>query len=184
MKTILKYFFQGTLVSVPLVVTVYVIYEVFIALDGLIPLDIPGLGILIILGALVLIGFITNHLVSDRLRNWFERLIKKAPLINLIYTAVKDVLSALVGEKRSFNKPVLVQLGSEPEVRRIGFVTDASLAQLAGLGDEYVSVYCPHSYNISGNIYLVKRDRIEKLSLPAADVMKYLVSAGVTRIEK
>lgn len=184
MKTIIKYFLQGTLVSVPLLVTIYVIYELFVRLDGLIPLEVPGLGLLIIVGALVAIGFIANHFISDRIQTWFERMIKKAPLINLIYTAVKDVLSALVGEKRSFSKPVLVQLGSEPEVRRIGFVTDKSFAQLAGLGEEYMSVYCPHSYNISGNIYLVRRDRIEKLDLPASDVMKYLVSAGVTRIEK
>lgn len=184
MRAILKYFLQGLLVTVPLVVTLYVIYEVFVILDGLIPLEIPGLGILIILVGLVLIGFIANHLISDRIRAWFEKTIRKAPLINLIYTAVKDVLSALVGEKRSFNKPVLVQLGSEPEVRRIGFVTDKSFAKLSGLGEEYISVYCPHSYNISGNIYVVKRDRVEALSLPPADVMKYLVSAGVTRIEK
>lgn len=184
MKTLLKYFFQGLLVAVPLVVTLYVIYEVFIILDGLIPLDIPGLGIVIILVGTVFIGFAANHLISDRLQNWFEKTIRKAPLINLIYTAVKDVLSALVGEKRSFKKPVLVQLGSEPEVRRIGFVTDKSFAELSGLGEQYISVYCPHSYNISGNIYVVKQDRVEALSLPPADLMKYLVSAGVTRIEK
>ncbi len=183
MKVVLKYLLQGLLVSVPLAVTVYVVYEVFVVLDGLIPFEIPGLGLLIILGALILVGFVTSHLVSDRIGSWFDKTIRKAPLINLIYTAVKDVLAALVGEKRSFNKPVLVQLGSEPEVKRIGFVTDKSFAKRAGLAEDYISVYCPHSYNISGNIYLVKRDRVEALSLPPADVMKYLVSAGVTHIE-
>lgn len=183
MKTLIKYLLQGLLVSVPLAVTLYVVYEVFVVLDGLIPFEIPGLGLLIILVALILIGFVTSHFVSDRIGNWFEKTMRKAPLVNLIYTAVKDVLAALVGEKRSFNKPVLVQLGSEPDVKRIGFITDKSFTKRAGLESEYLSVYCPHSYNISGNIYLVKADRVEPLSLPSADVMKYLVSAGVTRIE-
>jgi uncharacterized membrane protein len=184
MRSLIKYFFQGLLVVAPIFITVYVLLEIFLALDGIIPFQYPGLGILAILAAITTIGFIANYLISDRLKVWFNRQIRKAPLINLIYTAVKDVLNALVGDKRSFNKPVLVQLSADAAVKRIGFITDEEFPVLAGLGDEYITVYCPHSYNISGNVYLVPKKQITELNLPSADVMKYIVSAGVTQINK
>ncbi len=184
MTKFLKYLLQGLLVVAPVGITIYVLYEVFIILDGLIPLEIPGLGILIIIIGIALIGFIASHLISERISTWLDRQIRKAPVISLIYTAVTDVLNALVGEKRSFKYPVLVQLDNDPAVKRIGFVTNRSFAKQAQLEDEYLTVYCPHSYAVSGNIFLVAKERVEPLDLPAADVMKYVISAGVTRINE
>ncbi len=183
-RSIVKYFLQGVLVVAPIAITLYVLIQIFLALDNLVPLKYPGLGIIAVLAAITVIGFVANYLISDRLKMWFNRQIRKAPLINLIYTAVKDVLNALVGDKRSFNKPVLVQLSSDSAVRRVGFITDEEFVKLAGLGEDYITVYCPHSYNISGNVYLVPKSQITELDLPSSDVMKYIVSAGVTQINK
>lgn len=184
MTKIIKYLLQGLLVVAPIGITIYVLYETFILLDSLIPLEIPGLGILIILVGITLIGFIASNLISERISAWLDRQIRKAPVISLIYTAVTDVLNALVGEKRSFKYPVLVQLDSDPAVKRIGFVTHRGFGKQAELEEEYLTVYCPHSYAISGNIFLVAKERVEPLDLPAADVMKYVISAGVTRIDE
>lgn len=184
MTSLLKYFLQGLLVVAPIGVTIYVLYEAFVILDGLIPLDIPGLGLLVILVGIFLVGFIGNNLISDRLRLWLNRIIRRAPVFSLIYSAVRDVLNALVGEKRSFKYPVLVQLGDNPAVKRIGFVTHRGFGKDAELPQEYLTVYCPHSYAVSGQLYLVEKERVEALDLPAADVMKYIISAGVTRIEE
>ena len=93
------------------------------------------------------------------------------------------MLNALVGEKRSFKYPVLVQLDNDPAVKRIGFVTHRGFGKQAELEEEYLTVYCPHSYAISGNVFLVAKERVENLDLPAADVMKYVISGGVTRIQ-
>jgi uncharacterized membrane protein len=183
MRSLIKYLLQGLLVVAPIVITAYVIYKLFTRLDSLIPFQVPGLGLLVVLTGIALIGFITNHLISDRLRQWFDRQIRKAPVISLIYTAVTDVLNALVGEKRSFKYPVLVQLGADSAIKRIGFVTHRGFGKQAQLDSEYLTVYCPHSYAISGNIYLVSKERVETLDLPASDVMKYVISAGVTRID-
>ncbi|MCR9154976.1 MAG: DUF502 domain-containing protein [Croceimicrobium sp.] len=184
MTKFIKYFLQGLLVVAPIGITIYVLYETFIVLDGLIPLDIPGLGILVIVLGISLIGFIANNLISERLRSWLDRQIRKAPVISLIYTAITDVLNALVGEKRSFKYPVMVQLFDDPGVKRIGFVTHRGFGKDADLEEEYLTVYCPHSYAVSGCIYLVAKERVEPLDLPAADVMKYVISAGVTRIDE
>jgi uncharacterized membrane protein len=183
MNSIIKYLLQGLLIVAPIAITVYLLYEVFIVLDGLIPFDVPGLGIVVILAGITLIGFIASHLISERLRSWFDRIIRKAPVISLVYTAVTDVLNALVGEKRSFKYPVLVQTEADSSVKRIGFVTHRGFGKQAKLKEEYLTVYCPHSYAISGIVFLVEKSRVEPLDLPAADVMKYVISGGVTRME-
>jgi len=75
---------------------------------------------------------------------------------------------------------VLVQIGSE-NLKRIGFVTQKDMHEI-GL-EEMVAVYCPHSYNFSGNLYLVPKSHVTPLNLNSTDVMKFVVSAGVTKIE-
>lgn len=182
MRFLIKYFLQGLLVVVPLALTAFLLFEVFTRLDGLLPFHFPGLGLLVILVSVTVIGFVTNHLVSERLQQKLEKLLRRAPLISLVYTAVKDVLQALVGSKRSFTRPVTVQLHGQSSTRRIGFITDEDFAQLAHLPEGLITVYCPHSYNISGNLYLVEARYCQKLDLAAAEVMKYVVSAGVTQV--
>lgn len=184
MNSIVKYLLQGLLIVAPIAITLYLLYEVFIVLDGLIPFDVPGLGLVVILAGITLIGFLASHLISERLRAWFDRVIRKTPVISLVYTAVTDVLNALVGEKRSFKYPVLVQTESDRSVKRIGFVTHRAFGKQAGLEQEYLTVYCPHSYAISGIVFVVEKDRVEPLDLPAADVMKYVISGGVTRMDE
>ncbi len=181
MKSVFKYFLQGLLYVVPISVTVYVIYEVFILLDELIPIDIPGLGILLIFVFITGIGILGNHLISDRIGNYLESVLKRIPLINLIYTSVKDLLSAFVGEKKSFTRPVAVKLFEHSDVRRLGFITNNNHEAL-GLKEELITVYLPHSYNISGNVYLVPASYVEPLDVISADLMKYTVSGGVTEV--
>lgn len=181
MKTVLKYFIQGLIYVVPVTVTIYIIREAFLILDGLIPLNIPGLGLLLVLIFITVIGVVARHLISDKIMDLFEGYIKRAPLINVIYTAVKDLMQAFVGNKRSFSKPVLVKLYENSEIRRMGFLTNTNFEKLDKSCD-LITVYLPHSYNISGNMYLVPAHYIEPLNANASDVMKYAVSGGVTEI--
>ncbi len=183
MKNVIKYFFQGLLYTVPISVTIYVIWEVFTLLDALIPINIPGLGILIIFVAITSMGVLGNHLLSDRLLNYFEGGLKKIPLINVIYTSVKDLLSAFVGDKKSFTKPVSIKLYENSQVRRLGFITNDNHEEL-GVSSDLITVYCPHSYNISGNVYLVPASYVEPLDVISSDLMKYTVSGGVTTVGK
>jgi uncharacterized membrane protein len=121
--------------------------------------------------------------INDEIGSYIERLIKKAPLINLIYTSVKDLLSAFVGKKKSFNRPVLVKLYEKSELKRLGFITNDN-ADNFGIKDELITVYIPHSYNISGNVYLVPKSYVEPLNINPADLMKYTMSGGVTQVEE
>jgi uncharacterized membrane protein len=179
MRRVFKYFLQGLVSVVPITVTLYLIYKAFVIIDNLIPVNVPGMGLLIILSGVTLIGMAVNHLVSDSLLAAIERQVKRAPLISLIYTAVKDLTQAFVGKKKSFSRPVMVKLSENSELRRLGFITNDNFEKLQDDCD-YLTVYIPHSYNISGNMFLVPRHCIQPIKTNAPDFMKYAVSAGVT----
>jgi len=183
MKRIFKYFLNGLLYVAPITITLYLIWEVFYILDGLIPLDVPGLGIILVFILITCIGFLGRHLISDSIGEILETYIKKVPLINVIYTSLKDLLSAFVGDKKSFNRPVLIKLYENSEVRRLGFITNDNFKKM-GKNNDLITVYIPHSYNISGNIYLVPESYVKKLDMNASDLMKYTVSGGVTHIDE
>lgn len=177
-KRILRYFFSGTLFIVPLVATIYVIYISFTTLDELVNLPYPGLGFALIFLAITGFGYLTTNLAFKTFTNWLDRGVNKIPLIKLIYTAVKDLLNAFVGEKKKFNRPVLVEVNRENKLYQIGFITQNDLSEL-GLKD-MVSVYLPHSYAFSGLHYIMSRDRITPLNVPGTIAMKYIVSGGVS----
>lgn len=182
MRKLLSYFLNGLILVVPTTVTLYIGWQAFIILDGLIPFEIPGLGILLIFGFITVVGIIGSY-INDEIGHYLERMIKKAPLVNLIYTSVKDLLNAFVGKKKSFNKPVMVKIFEKSQVRRLGFITNDNALDL-GIEDELITVYIPHSYAISGNLYLVPKRYVEPLNVNAADLMKYTVSGGVTHVDE
>jgi uncharacterized membrane protein len=177
-KRILRYFFSGTLFIVPLVATGYFIFVSFTWLDDLLNLPYPGLGFAIILIAITAFGYLTTNYAFRTFTQWFDRGMNKIPLIKLIYSALQDLLNAFVGEKKKFNKPVLVEINRENHLYQIGFITQSDLSEL-GLND-MVSVYLPHSYAFSGLHYVISRDRVTPLDVSGTVAMKYIVSGGVS----
>lgn len=177
-KRFLRYFFSGTLFIVPLVATGYFIFLSFSWLDDLLSLPYPGLGFAIILLAITGFGYLTTNFAFQTFTNWFDRGMNKIPLVKLIYSAVKDLLNAFVGEKKKFNKPVLIEINKENKLYQIGFITQPDLTEL-GL-NEMISVYIPHSYAFSGYHYVISRERVRPLKISGTVAMKYIVSGGVS----
>ena len=188
MRTIFNYFLRGLLFVFPLAATLYIIVSAIIwsnqtfndLLFEWLNIDIPGLGLITVFCVVTLIGYVFSKAFTRPIVNYFENFLARVPLVKIIYTSLKELTEAFVGDKKRFNKPVLVQIGSE-ELQRIGFVTQKDLQ---GIGlEEMVAVYCPHSYNFSGNLYLVPQSHVTPLNLNSTDVMKFVVSAGVTKME-
>lgn len=180
LKVLFKYFLQGLFYVVPIAVTIYVIFYLIVLMDGLLQLDIPGLGILIILIGVTVIGFLGTFFLGYL--KPFDRAIESTPLIKLIYTSMKDLMNAFVGRKNQFKQPVLVKLNDEIELERLGFVTKESLIDL-GISEDKIAVYIPFSYAISGQVFIVPKKNVTKIKGNSADVMKFIVSGGVTSIE-
>ena len=177
-RRIVRYFFSGTLFIVPLVATAYFIFISFRWLDNLLALPYPGLGVLIILVVITAFGYLTTNFAFKAAGNWLDLIINRIPLVKLIYSALKDLLGAFVGDKKKFNKPVLVRINKDNNLFQIGFITQADLSDL-GLQDMVV-VYFPHSYAFSGLHYLVPRDSVRPLNISGPQAMKFIVSGGVS----
>ena len=181
LRRVLRYFFSGTLFIVPLVATVYFFFESFQWLDGLLNLPYPGVGFAIIILIITGLGYLTTHYAFRTVTDLVDQGINRIPLVKLIYSSLRDLIAAFVGEKRKFDKPVLVEINRENKLYQIGFITQADLSEI-GL-DDMVSVYLPHSYAISGIHYIVPREKITVLRISGTVAMKYIVSGGVSGLK-
>ncbi|MDO6438729.1 DUF502 domain-containing protein [Cyclobacterium sp. 1_MG-2023] len=176
-KRILGYFLRGLLFVVPFFLTGYIIILTVQFLDNIIPVNIPGLGILVMLVFVTLVGYLTSIFITKSIFEELEKLVFKIPLVNILYTSIKDLMSAFVGDKKKFNTPIIVKLSDN--MSRLGFMTQDDLKVIGQ--EELVAVYFPHSYNFSGNLYLVPRKNVERLyNVNSTEVMKFIVSGGVS----
>lgn len=178
MKRIVRYFLEGLLFVIPLAATVFVLYKVFVTVDSLLGLKIPGVGFALTIVIITVIGFLASNVLTRGLLSLIDKLFERVPFIKLIYTSIKDLIGAFVGEKKSFDKPVLVKLTAEGEAKAIGFITRESL-DAYGLQD-HVAVYFPQSYNFAGNLLIFPSSQVEPLDVDSADAMAFLVSGGVS----
>ena len=106
LKKIGTYFLRGVLFTVPLAVTLYVIFALLGFIDAILPtilpfkIDIPGLGLVILVVMITVIGFLGNTVVAKPINYWFKRLLNKAPVIKSIYTSIMDFTEAILGGKK------------------------------------------------------------------------------------
>ena len=190
MKKLINYLLQGLLYLAPLSITAYVFYTAFNFIDGLsqkiitnfFDIHIPGLGLLSLLIFLVLIGFLGRTIIAQPLKKVFRKIIDSVPLLNFIYSAFNDLFSAFVGKEKKFNQPVLVQVNLNSNLEKLGFITEENLDIIQAEGK--VAVYFPHSYNFSGELFIVPRAQIKSLDVNSSEMMKFIVSAGLMGWEK
>ena len=178
LNTLLAYFIRGLLLVVPFALTGYIISLALNWIDGLIKLNIPGLGMAILLVAITFFGYLGSTLLVRTIFDLIEKLFIRIPLISIIYTSLKELIVAFVGNKKRFDKPVLVMLDKQERIQKLGFITQHELNRLHLPGS--VAVYLPHSYNFSGDLYIVPKDTITPLDIAGTEIMKFIVSGGIT----
>ena len=194
-KKIIQYFLQGLLIIAPLAITIYAIYWVISTVDGWVPIfreavkDAQGttvgyevknygLGFLIILAAIITIGYLSSFFIQSKLFNLFDHWLEKTPGIKFIYTSTRDFFEAFAGDKKRFNKAVLANVFAE-DVWIIGFMTDEEMHKFE-LGADKVSVYVPQAYNFAGQLYILPRSKVKRINnISSGEAMKYAVTGGV-----
>lgn len=177
---IVTYFFRGLLFVVPFTLTIYIIFQSLEWVDSLIPIDIPGIGLLTILAAITFLGYLASFFITRPVFDYFEKNLVRIPLVSIIYSSLKDLIGAFVGEQKKFNKPVLVAMDENERLLKVGFITKESLDSLDLPG--YTSVYLPHSYAWSGNQFIVDKKFVRPLNMSGTDAMKFVVSGGVSSV--
>ncbi len=177
MKRLISYFLKGLLVFIPAALTVFTIVLVFTKLDGLLTISIPGLGLVITLLFVTLIGFLASNFIGRKFFALIDRLFTKLPVAKLLYSGIKDIIGAFAGEKKSFNKPAIIEL-TPGGAKALGFITRDSLDFLS-LSD-HVAVYFPQSYNFAGSVLLFPSERVMPVSIDSSEAMAFVVSGGVS----
>ncbi len=178
MKRFTRYFFEGLLVLIPVVATIYVVYVIFTKVDSIFRFSVPGMGFIVTILSITIVGFISSNFITKKLVGLVDRIFTRLPFVKMIYSSVKDLIGAFVGDKKSFDKPVLVTLSPDSHVQVIGFVTRESLDNI-GFSDK-VAVYLPQSYNFAGNLLVVPKEQIVPISAESGDIMAFIVSGGVS----
>lgn len=178
LRKLIGYFLRGALVTAPLGLTLYLVLTVLTTLDRVLPVGIPGLGLLITLLLITAIGAFTSNVVGRSVLESTERFMSKVPLVKLVYSSIKDLIGAFVGDRKSFDRPVAVRPQRDSELRMLGFVTRQGLGVL-GL-PTHVAVYLPQSYNFAGQLIIVPADQVEQLDVQSGELMTFIVSGGVS----
>lgn len=190
MSKIVRYFIQGLIITVPVGITAIVIYKVFDWVRSLFSMFgtivSPGIDPLIILATAVvlifLMGLLGSSIILQPLFSLFDSTLEQTPVVKTVYGSIKDFMSAFVGSKKRFNKPVLITINKENNIQQLGFITKEDLSEL-NISKDTVAVYVPLSYSISGNLLIVPTDHITVVDASSAEVMKFIVSGGVTDID-
>jgi uncharacterized membrane protein len=180
MRFLLRYFFRGLLVFVPAVLTIAIVVFVFRTIDSLVGLPVPGAGFLATVVLIVVIGALASNFVTRRLFEIVDGVFRRLPFVKILYSAIRDVTDAFVGDRKGFDRPVTVVVNEAADVRAVGFLTRESLPEL-GLPD-HASVYLPQSYNFAGQMLVVPRRLVSPLEAPGADAMAFIVSGGAAEV--
>jgi uncharacterized membrane protein len=164
------------LIAAPILLTLYLVITLMAAIDGLMHVPIPGLGLVLALCLLTALGFVASSVIGRRVVALAEGVLRRVPLVKLLYRALKDLVAAFVGERKGFDRPVVMQL-SEGGALILGFITRESVA-LEGLED-HVAVYLPQAYNFAGNLVFVRRSSVRPLSVKSSELMSFIISGGI-----
>ncbi|MGB3948672.1 MAG: DUF502 domain-containing protein [Bacteroidia bacterium] len=190
MNKFLRYFIQGLIITVPVAITVFVVYKVFDWIGSLFavfggivnPLIDPiiYMGIAVVL--IFLMGLLGSSIILRPLFILFDNIVEHTPIIKTVYSSIKDLLAAFVGSKKKFDKPVLVTINKENNIQQLGFITKEDLTELK-LKTGTVAIYVPMSYSFSGNLIVVPKENVTPVDASSTEVMKFIISGGVTDID-
>jgi uncharacterized membrane protein len=192
-RALLRYFIKGLLIVVPLGLAMFLIFWAVSSIDKTLNLSgvfltdskgkslyIPGLGILNVILIILVAGVLVTNVITEPIKAWFNRWLNRLPLLKFLYSSIKDLTEAFVGEEKKFNEPVLVEV-NEFGLKKIGFVVKKDMASL-GLPGE-VAVYFPYSYSFAGQVVIISADKVKPIDRSAAEVMKFVVSGGVSGLD-
>jgi uncharacterized membrane protein len=189
----LNYFIKGLIVVVPIGAAIFLIYWGVSRLDNALnlsdflwtdrngkPIYIPGLGIVNVIVIILIVGILVTNVVTDPIKRWLNRWINRLPIFKFLYSSIKDLTEAFVGDEKKFNEPVIVEI-NEFGLKKIGFMVQKDMSKLNLPGE--VAVYFPLSYSFAGQVIIISADKVKPIDKSAAQVMKFVISGGVSGLD-
>ncbi|TNF61961.1 MAG: DUF502 domain-containing protein [Burkholderiales bacterium] len=182
MKVLYQYFFRGLLTFLPLGLTVYVLYLFIVWTEGTAmrlirpfigDFYLPGLGILLGVGLILLLGFVVSQPISARLFSWLELPFTNLPVVKSIYSSLKNFADYFAPHEKDSQQVVLLQMPGQ-DLNMVGLVTRQSMRGLPSpMGQlDKVAVYLPMGYMIGGYTVFVPRDWVTPIDLSVEEAMR------------
>ena len=190
MKNLLRYFVQGLLIIVPIGISVYILVFIFLKIGSLFnyfgvtvnPYVDPIIGAAAVLTFILITGMLGSTILVRPLLLVLDRVAEKTPLFKTVYSSLKDLMSAFVGNKKKFSQPVMVTVNKENNIQQLGFITQTDLKEL-GVKEGKIAVYIPMSYSFSGNLIIVPKESVQALDASPSETLKFIVSGGISHID-
>jgi uncharacterized membrane protein len=188
MKLLVKNFINGILTIVPILLVFYVVYKIFMFLDGILGNAlkpyfkedyIPGIGLLLTIVLITLLGWLSTRFLTGTIFKVIDKLLEKIPFVKTIYSVIKDTVHSFLGEKKSFSKVVLI---SHPgsDMKSVGFLTSEDLKHFYEPLSHCVAVYIPQTFQVAGFTVLVPMESVEIIDVKPEEAMKFILSGGMT----
>lgn len=195
LKKIIKgYFITGLLVTLPISITVYIIWFLIKLMDSIIKLipakylpeayidiTIPGMGLVSIIILVLIVGLITRNFIGRKIFGYWENAVERIPLVRIIYIGVKQLLEALFSSNNeSFKKAALVEYPRRG-IYVIGFITGESKGEVQDkTSDNMINVFIPTTPNPTSGFYiLVPENDLTILDMSVEDAFKLVISGGI-----
>ena len=192
MPILRKYFITGLLILVPLRITIWVLMLIVSTLDLALlllppsirnefPFNLPGMGVVLTLAIVLLTGVLGRNFVGRYLIVWWEAFLQRIPIVNTIYSSVKQVSDTVFSPSgKAFRKAVLVEF-PRPGIWSVGFVIGAPGDVLTRpIGEGFQTVYVPTAPNpTSGYVLIMPHSEITDLDITVDDALRFVLSMGV-----
>ena len=198
-----RYFITGLLIWVPIGITLWVLNLIITTMDlslsllpanwqpvALVGRNLPGLGVVLTVLVVLVTGVLAANFLGQRLVRLWEVVLSRIPIVNTIYSSVKQVSDTLLSPQgNAFRKALLVEYPRKGSWT-IAFLTGVPAEEIRrqvspslsgeASGPEMVSVYVPTTPNPTSGFFLMfRKDETVELDMSVDEALKYVVSMGV-----
>ncbi|MBT6346222.1 MAG: DUF502 domain-containing protein [Nitrospina sp.] len=196
-RRIRNIFITGLLITLPIVLTWFILQFLLKNFDSLSPVftniliqlgapipegyRIPFLGLIVTLLIVLLVGWFTTNFFGKKIFQMGELLIEKIPYVRRIYKGTKQVVKSIAeADTSAFRKVVLIEFPRRG-LLAIGFVTGESRGEVQERTQEnMLNVFVPTMPNpTSGFLVFSPPEELTEVSMSIEEGIKYVVSGGI-----
>jgi uncharacterized membrane protein len=188
-----NYFFAGAVVLIPIVITIYLtIFFIKVSAriipkeinpNHYLPIDIPGIEIIIAIFLITFIGWLSLSFLGKKLIDIFNNLLKKIPILRTIYSAILQMTESFASDNKKNKSVVLIEYPRK-DVWAVGFATKENkgiIKKKLNLNEDLVNVFLPTTPNpTSGFLLMVPKKDLIYLDISFEEASKFIVSAGTS----
>ncbi|HEX2956041.1 MAG TPA: DUF502 domain-containing protein [Chitinispirillaceae bacterium] len=186
MKSFRSYFLAGAFALIPIILSLYLIYNFIVWIDNVFPsltgIDLPfGVGFICTISITVVTGMVAKNYIGKKIIKLGNAIIVSVPVLNKVFLTLQQIMDVLVNKKKNmFGQVVLAPFPKEGSWC-LGFITCRDVPSISkSAGTDVVSVYVPTTPNpTSGFLMYTSESNLIPLDITPEMAVKSIVSAGM-----